>query len=146
LSTYNDNTNEHNSKIMVLDDDFDIATLAKMTLQRNGFKNVFAFTDAGLALEHFRLNHQTYSLVISDIRMPNMNGYEFIKNICTIKPEINVLLMTAFDVNEDLLIMKKMYSINVRGIIQKPVSPKKLAKIVATTDASKCLDSPDFLH
>jgi DNA-binding NtrC family response regulator len=146
LSTYNDNTNEHNSKIMVLDDDFDIATLAKMTLQRNGFKNVFAFTDAGLALEHFRLNHQTYSLVISDIRMPNMNGYEFIKNICTIKPKINVLLMTAFDVNEDLLIMKKMHSINIRGIIQKPVSPKKLANIVATTDASKCLDSPDFLH
>jgi DNA-binding NtrC family response regulator len=146
LSTYNDNTNEHNSKIMVLDDDFDIATLAKMTLQRNGFKNVFAFTDAGLALEHFRLNYQTYSLVISDIRMPNMNGYEFIKNICAIKPEINVLLMTAFDVNEDLLIMKKMYSINIRGIIQKPVSPKKLAKIVATTDTSKCLDSPDFLH
>ena len=36
----------------------------------------------------------------------------------------------AFDGNEDLLIMKKMYSINVRGIIQKPVSPKKLAKIV----------------
>ena len=146
MSTYNDNTNENNSKIMVLDDDFDIATLAKMTLQRNGFKNVFAFTDAGLALEHFRLNHQTYSLVISDIRMPNMNGYEFIKSICTIKPEINVLLMTAFDFNEDLLIMKKMYSINIRGIIQKPVSPKKLAKIVAATDASKCIDSPDFLH
>jgi hypothetical protein len=42
--------------------------------------------------------------------------------------------------------MKKMYSINIRGIIQKPVSPKKLAKIVATTDASKCSGSPDFLH
>ena len=78
--------------------------------------------------------------------MPNMNGYEFIKNICIIKPEINVLLMTAFDLNEDLLIMKKMYGINIRGIIQKPVSPKKLAKIVATSDASNCSGSPDFLH
>jgi two-component SAPR family response regulator len=119
---------------MVLDDDFDIATLVKMTLQKNGFKNVFVFVDPLSALKHFRINHITYSLVISDIRMPNMNGFEFVRRISRIKPEIKILFMTAFDANDnDLLSMNLKYGKNVAGIIQKPVSPKKLAKIVAAT-------------
>ena len=121
---------------MVLDDDFDIATLVKMTLQRNGFKNVFVFTDPLSALKHFRINHMTYSLVISDIRMPIMNGFEFVREVSRIKPEIKILFMTAFDANDnDLLAMNLKYGKNVGGIIQKPVSPKKLAKIVAATTA-----------
>ena len=44
------------NKIMVVDDDFDNATLVKMTLQRNGFKYVIAFTKPSLALENFRIN------------------------------------------------------------------------------------------
>ena len=39
----NINNEKYNSKIMVLDDDFDIATIVKMALQRNGFKNVSVF-------------------------------------------------------------------------------------------------------
>lgn len=37
-SNNNINNEKYNSKIMVLDDDFDIATIVKMALQRNGFK------------------------------------------------------------------------------------------------------------
>ena len=121
---------------MVLDDDFDIATLVKMTLQRNGFKNVFLFTDPLSALKDFRINQMTYSLVISDIRLPIMNGFEFVRQISRIKPEIKILFMTAFDTNDnDLLAMDLKYAKNVGGIIQKPVSPKKLAKIVDATTA-----------
>ena len=74
-------------KIMVLDDDLDIAKLVKMTLQRSGFKNVFVFTDPLSALKHFRINHMTYSLVISDIRMPIMNGFEFVRQLSRLKPK-----------------------------------------------------------
>ena len=62
--------------ILVLDDDFDINNMLKMALQKHGY-NVFGFTDPLLALEHFRINHSTYSLVISDLRMPVMNGFEY---------------------------------------------------------------------
>jgi two-component SAPR family response regulator len=134
--TYEYNNDSQCTKIMVLDDDFDIATLVKITLQRNGFKNVFVFTDPLSALKHFRINHMTYSLVISDIRMPIMNGFEFVRQLSRIKPEIKILFMTAFDANDnDLLAMNLKYGKNVGGIIQKPVSPKKLAKIVAATTA-----------
>jgi two-component system response regulator PilR (NtrC family) len=116
---------------MVIDDDFDIATLVKITLQKNGFKNVFAFTKPSLALEHFKINQKDYSLVVADVRMPEMNGFEFAKYIGRLKPGIKVLLMTAFDTNDDdLLAMNVKYNNNISGIIQKPVSPQKLVQII----------------
>ena len=91
---------KNSGSILVLDDDFDITTLIKFALQRHGY-NVFGFTDPFLALEHFKINHSTYSLVISDLRMPSMSGIQFIQNIKLIRPRINVLLMSAFDVIGD---------------------------------------------
>ena len=68
---------QQDSKVKVVDDDYDIAELVKMALQRDGFENVFTFTDPLLALEHFKVNREDYSLVISEIRMPGLNGFEF---------------------------------------------------------------------
>jgi DNA-binding NtrC family response regulator len=127
----NDAKIKRESKIMVVDDDFDIATLVKITLQKDGFKNVFAFTKPSLALEHFKINYKDYSLVIADIRMPKMNGFEFARSISRIKPEIKVLLMTAFDNNDDTLLnMNVKYNTNISGIIQKPLSSAKLARMI----------------
>ena len=68
--------------------------------------------------------------------MPIINGFELIRQLSRIKPEIKILFMTAFDANDnDLLAMNLKYGKNVGGIIQKPVSPKKLAKILAATTA-----------
>jgi two-component system OmpR family response regulator len=135
MATINKNNNDTEeikgeSKIMVLDDDFDIATLVKITLQKDGFKNVFAFTKPSLALEHFKINYKDYSLVISDIRMPEMNGFEFARSVNRIKPKIKVLLMTAFDNNDDTLNMNVKYNTSISGIIQKPVSSAKLARMI----------------
>jgi two-component SAPR family response regulator len=130
--TINKNNNDGkinlDSKIMVVDDDFDIATLVKITLQRSGFKNVFAFTKPWLALEHFKFNYKDYCLVIADIRMPEMNGFEFARSVSRIKPEIKVLLMTAFDIDDTLFKMNTKYN-NIGGIIQKPISSAKLSRM-----------------
>ena len=87
LSGKNRNIRGHERKVLVLDDDFDLATLVKQILQKDGFKNVFAFTDPLLALEHFRINHKDYSLIMSDIRMPVMNGFQFISEARKNKPK-----------------------------------------------------------
>jgi DNA-binding NtrC family response regulator len=133
LATINKNNNDaeikRESKIMVVDDDFDIATLVKITLQKSGFENVFAFTKPLLALEHFKINYKDYCLVIADIRMPEMNGFEFARSVSRVKAEIKVLLMTAFDINDTLLNMNMKYNNNIVGIIQKPVSSAKLVRM-----------------
>ena len=121
------------SKIMVVDDDFDITTLVKMILQKSGFKNVTAFTKPSLALENFKIGYDDYCLVISDLRMPEMNGFEFARLVSRIKPEIKVLLMTALDNNDDTLVnMNMKYNINISGIIQKPVSSAKLMRMIVS--------------
>ena len=118
---------------MVVDDDFDIATLVKITLQKSGFKNVFAFTKPLLALEHFKINHKDYSLIISDIRMPEMNGFEFARSVIRINSEVKILLMTAYDINDDTLLnMNTKYNTNISGIIQKPVSSANLTRMIVT--------------
>ena len=114
-----------NGSILILDDDFDITTVIKIALQRHGY-NVFGFTDPFLALEHFKINHSTYSLVISDLRMPSMSGFQFIQNIKLIRPKINVLLMSAFDVIGDSQFSTQSSKYEINGFIQKPISIKKL--------------------
>ena len=120
---------KNSGSILVLDDDFEITTLIKISLQRHGY-NVFGFTDPFLALEHFKINHSTYSLVISDLRMPSMSGFQFIQNIKIIRPKINVLLMSAFDVVGDSEFSTHSNKYEIDGFLQKPISIKKLNSII----------------
>ena len=121
--------NNNIGSILVLDDDFDITSLIKIALQRHGY-NVFGFTDPYLALEHFKINHSTYSLVICDLRMPTMSGFQFIQNIKLIRPKINVLLMSAFDVIGDSELSTHSSKYEIDGFLQKPISIKKLNSII----------------
>ena len=66
----------HSSSILTLDDNRDISTLITRSLQRCGF-SVIGFTDPQVALKDFEMNVTRYVLVISDFRMPGMNGIEF---------------------------------------------------------------------
>jgi DNA-binding NtrC family response regulator len=123
------NTNgEHNNNILVLDDELDITTVILNSLRRNGF-NVFGFTNPFLALEHFKMNFKGYSIILSDLRMPGMNGFEFVKKSKEIKPEVKVLLMTAFDISTNI-VSEEFLSTKVNGFIQKPVSNKELNSII----------------
>jgi DNA-binding NtrC family response regulator len=64
-------SSNNNKSILVVDDENDIVNLIKQSLQINGLK-VSAFTDPIMALEDFKVNGQTCSLILSDIRMPGM--------------------------------------------------------------------------
>jgi DNA-binding response OmpR family regulator len=110
--------------IMIVDDEIEIATFMKLSLQKCGF-NVNSFTDPFLALEHFHLNSKDYTIVISDIRMPGINGFEFVRKIREVKQKIKVLLMTAFDINTTVF-SEELLATKVNGFIQKPISLKIL--------------------
>jgi CheY-like chemotaxis protein len=120
----------HDKKILVLDDDFDISLLIKQVLQKHRFKNVFAFTDPLLALEHFRINQKDYSLIISDIRMPTMNGFEFVREARKINPKVKILLMTAFEI-DDKEFARVLPNPKIDGLIQKPASPNQIMNVVS---------------
>ena len=117
-----------NDLLLVVDDDYDITSLVKNGLEKMGL-SVSSFTDPSLALEEFSKIPSDYELVISDIRMPSMNGYEFVKQIKKINPKVNVILMTAFEI-EDKEFHSILPSIKIDGFLQKPFSIGQLDDII----------------
>ena len=113
-----------NKSILVVDDEFDILNIIKLFLQKHGF-TTYAFTDPLLALEHLKINSKSYGLVLTDIRMPGMNGFEFVKHIREVKPKVKIILMTAFDINTATF-SEESLATKVNGFIQKPISLKRL--------------------
>ena len=117
-----------NDLLLIVDDDCDIASLIRIGLENMDF-SVSSFTDPLLALEEFRKRPSNYELVISDVRMPNMNGYEFVKQVKKINPKVNVILMTAFEI-EDKEFHSILPSIKIDGFLQKPFSMSKLNDVL----------------
>ena len=62
---------------LLFDDDLEISLLFQEALKYISRVKIFTFTDPVLALEHFRINEYAYVLVISDFKMPGLNGMEF---------------------------------------------------------------------
>ena len=116
--------------VLVVDDELDILHVIKRSLEAGGdVSQVYAFTSPLQALEHFKLNYNDCALVLSDIRMPGMTGFELIRSIKQINPTTKVLLMSAFEIDDSELSMA-LGSIMIDDFIQKPVSPRKLTSII----------------
>ena len=116
--------------VLVVDDEPDILHVIKQSLEvGGGIGQVYAFTRPLLALEHFKLNYNSCAIVLSDMRMPGMNGFEFIRRIRQINPTIKALIMSAFEFNNNER-SSALGSIMVDDFVQKPVSPRKLTSIV----------------
>lgn len=75
------NVASKNQFISVVDDEAGIAYLFRDVLSTIKGVRVFAFTEPVLALEHFQTNHRNYKCVITDFRMPSMNGVQFLDKV-----------------------------------------------------------------
>jgi len=114
-------------RVLVVEDEPDILTLVVKHLRSNGFI-ADDFTDPVTALAHFKNNSMNYSVVLTDIRMPDMNGFELAHEIQKIRPDIKIVLMTAFEItHEDLQTILPI--IKYDEIIRKPF---KLVEICTT--------------
>jgi CheY-like chemotaxis protein len=108
-------------KLLVVDDEKDATLIFYTILQNSGFVVVF-FNDPFLALEHFRPGY--YDLLILDIRMPNMNGFELYLQIKRIDNRVKVCFLTAIsEFKEYEQYRKEVYpKLGERHFIVKPVS------------------------
>ena len=108
--------------VAVIDDEMDLAYLFKDALSQIDGIQVFVFSDPNLALEHFQINLQHFRLIITDHRMPGMAGIELLEKMKAINPAVTRLLISAFEVNDDLFQDCKC----VDKFLQKPISMVKL--------------------
>jgi response regulator RpfG family c-di-GMP phosphodiesterase len=112
--------------ILVVDDEFDIVNTIRLWLDSHNF-DVCGYTDPLLALEHFKDNYNEIDLVLSDIRMPQMNGYELANRIKALQPRVKVILMSAFEIRE-VEFSKMLHSVKIDSFISKPISMKNLTE------------------
>ena len=116
------------SSVLLIDDDQDILTVLKRLLEIEGV-NTYGFTDPILAVEHFRNNAANYDIVVTDIRMPHMNGFEVARAVKEIRPDIKLAFITAFEINKSEF-EKVLPSTKVDAFITKPVKPATFVEII----------------
>ena len=115
-------------KILLIDDESDITFTIKSILENNGFK-VDSFTDPISALDNYQINF--YDLIILDIKMPKMDGFQLYTKIREKDPKVKICFLTAIATfNEEFrktrLVLGK--TINEDYFIQKPIKIEDLIK------------------
>lgn len=113
--------------ILLVDDERDIVNAVRRWLEADGF-NVYGFADPVQALEYFQNNSNNVDLVLSDIRMRKLDGYELVKKIKAIRPQTKVVFMTALEFNEEL--SKTLPSIKIDGFLLKTGSLENLVNAI----------------
>lgn len=111
------------SSIVVVDDESDLVFMFKVTLEMNGY-NVIGFTNPLEALEYLKNNYDKCALLITDYRMPEINGCELGTKIKEIDEKIKVIIITAY---ENIIENTSDFE-----VIKKPVSTATLLEIVAS--------------
>ena len=112
----------NNRIVGIIDDELDITQLYQDAIYGhiNGI-SVVCFNNSVTALEHFKDNKEDYALVISDLRMPNLNGLELLKKIRMLNSNVRTILVSAYEVQEDEIFQRYMKEGIIDLFIEKPI-------------------------
>jgi two-component system cell cycle response regulator CpdR len=121
----------NNRIVSIVDDDPATTIFFNEAIRSIPGITVFTFTDPILALEHFQDNGYAYVAVISDFKMPGLNGMEFLKKIKDLNRFVRTILMTAFEI-DDILFQEYTKKKIINGFLQKPIGLHDLIKEVKT--------------
>ena len=123
---------------MVVDDERDISDVITRALHRTSDFKVDAFYDGPSAFDNFK-NHDAgyYSLMLSNIRMPKISGFELAKKIREIDPNMKVVFMTAYDTLSVEPTNQMQSSIEVFVILKKPIKVTEVAPKLINCIVSK---------
>ena len=117
--------------VSIVDDDIYTAKLFHEALSENiSGISVFSFNDPVKAFEHFVENKENCVLVISDLRMPGLNGLELLKKVKTSNPRVRTILMSAYNFEEEELYQSYMIEAVINSTIAKPVTMNRLHQTV----------------
>ncbi len=140
-------------RILVVDDEQGMRDVLNLDLTTQGY-DVRLAMDASQALEV--LQQEKIHMVISDIKMPGMNGLELLEKIKAIDPRIEVIIMTGHGTVENAVqamkkgaydfILKPFNLDEMRALIEKAIEKKELKGLVALYESTKKIFSTVRLH
>jgi DNA-binding response OmpR family regulator len=118
-----ENNTSNTKKIMVVDDETDVISVLEIVLEENGFE-VDTFEDPIVALKSYRAG--VYDLLILDIKMPEMDGFELYDRIKKIDDNAKVCFLTASE-----MYYKNSRKLDKDLLIQKPIANEDLVEEIS---------------
>jgi DNA-binding response OmpR family regulator len=113
------------NKILIVDDEPDLTQVSTLTLEYHGFK-VDSFNDPQEALSKYAPG--LYDLVILDVKMPKMSGFELYHEIKKKDNNSNVCFLTASELYYEEFRKRKYYALDKNLFIRKPIENEELVK------------------
>lgn len=114
------------NRILIVDDEPDITLVLKLGLEANGFM-VETYNDPLQLLSNFKAD--SYDLLLLDIKMPKMNGFELYKRLIQLDHKVKICFITAFELYYDEF-RRVFPKLKVECFVRKPVSIDHLAKVI----------------
>ena len=114
-----------NNRILVIDDEPDLTQVSTLALECHGFK-VDSFNEPQEALAKFEPG--LYDLVILDIKMPKMDGFELYHEIKKKDSNAKVCFLTASELYYEEFRKKEYYALDREMFIRKPIENEELVK------------------
>jgi two-component system response regulator PilR (NtrC family) len=114
-------------KILIVDDEASYRRVLKVIFEAEGYQITTAFSGLS-ALEELKSNQ--YDLIISDVRMPDMDGIALVKAVKDISQDVRVVMMTAFGT---INTAREAFKLGADDFIQKPFNNEELKLIVKRT-------------
>ena len=115
--------------ILVVEDETALRRLLCLSLERHGYK-VFTAKDGAEAIELFRQHQNQIHLVVSDIMMPHVDGFELKERLAALHPDVKFLFMSGY--SEEMLEQRRA-SLQGCAFLEKPFLPDELAEKVRDT-------------
>jgi len=126
------NFNDNKKRIILVDDEEDVLFTYKAFLEEDDY-DVNSFADPSFAMNYIRnISNFKNLLIILDIRMKNLNGFQFHQQIKAIDPTIKILFVTALDIVDEL-------STIIPGISEEYIMKKPVDRKTFTTTIQKIL-------
>jgi CheY-like chemotaxis protein len=123
---YSNSLSVQENRILLVDDEPDLATLFRLVLERSGF-SVDVFNDPVLALSNYKTG--TYNLLLLDIKMAQMTGFELFQKIRDKDKRVKVCFITAFEDYHNQF-QELFPNLKVDCFIKKPIPSNELVKVV----------------
>jgi CheY-like chemotaxis protein len=116
-------------RILLVDDEPDVCMVYQMVLEDAGYKCT-AYTDSVKALQEFK--PYFYDLILLDIKMPVLNGFELCKKIIALDRTVHIIFITASEEYYEKFRSQHFPELGKINYIQKPVGNDELVQIVNT--------------
>lgn len=139
MSIADDSSSAH-GKILIIEDDVDVRDIFKLQLERANYHVIEANNgQEGIDLMKKKSNLEQVRLIITDIRMPKVNGIEAIDYIKTNAPSIPIMVITGYP---DAELAVNLLQKGIKDYLVKPVEKDKLlnkvAAILSSSEKNSC--------